>query len=45
MSDTVLYETDGAIATVTLNRPENMKHDEQRAARGRCGYLRAGSVG
>ena len=24
MSDTVLYETDGAIATVTLNRPENM---------------------
>ncbi len=24
MSDTVLYETDGAIATVTLNRPDNM---------------------
>ena len=24
MSDTVLYEADGPIATVTLNRPENM---------------------
>ena len=24
MSDTVLYETDGAIATVTLNRPDRL---------------------
>jgi len=24
MSDTVLYEADGAIATITLNRPERL---------------------
>ncbi|MBT6591112.1 MAG: enoyl-CoA hydratase, partial [Rhodospirillaceae bacterium] len=24
MSDTVLYETDGAVATITLNRPDRL---------------------